>query len=277
MPMKPETFSYTFMTVDEQGAVVRRESGQAAQTIFDLGSVIKLPMLSLPGGKFMMGSPAGEGYADEKPQHTVQIRPFLIGRYPITQAQWTAVMGEQKALRFAGANHAMHDVSWFEALAFCQRLGAVSGHPFRLPSEAEWEYACRAGTTTAFSCGPTITTELANYNGAFTYLDAPEGPYRHVLLDVGSFPPNPFGLQEMHGNLWEWCADPWHDNYEGAPRDGHVWEAGGSERLRVVRGGSWHETPDLCRSAVRLKLPAGEGDEMVGFRVVGDRLPAGSY
>lgn len=265
--MNAEQITCTFITVDNCGAIVRRETFQATQVVFDVGSGQELAMLSLPGGEFLMGSEAGEGYDDEKPQHAVSVRPFLIGRFPITQSQWTAVMVDDKPCRFCGPHKAVHNVTWLEAVEFCRRLTAVTGHPFRLPSEAQWEYACRGDTMTPFSSGPTITTDLANYNGEFSYLDSPKGPYRHVLLDVGSFTPNPFGLHDMHGNLWEWCADPWHDNYEGAQHDGRVWEAGGNEHYRVVRGGSWHETPDLCRSAVRLKLPYSEGDEMVGFRV----------
>jgi formylglycine-generating enzyme required for sulfatase activity len=265
--MQTQRVSFKFITLNRNGDLVRSEAGEMEEKRFDIGAGKPLVMISLPGGEFLMGSPSGEGYEDEKPQHVVQVRPFLIGCYPVTQAQWTAVMGEGKKLRFAGANKAVHDVAWPEALEFCHRLEGITGQPFGLPSEVEWEYACRGGTRTAFSCGPTITTDLANYNGLFTYLDAPAGHYRHVLLDVGSFPPNPYGLQEMHGNLWEWCADPWHENYRGAPGDFHVWKAGGNDRYRVLRGGSWHETPDLCRSAVRLKLEAGEGDEMVGFRV----------
>ena len=224
-------------------------------------------MLSLPGGAFVMGSPVGEGYADEKPQHRVAVRPFLLGRFPVTQAQWAAVMGDDKPCRFCGPNKAVHNVSWPEAIAFCRRLSAITGHLFRLPSEAEWEYACRAGTTTPFSSGPTITTDLANYNGEFTYLEAPKGPLPPCSTGRDAFPPNPFGLHDMHGNLWEWCADPWHDSYDGAPEDGRVWNAGGHALYRVARGGSWHETPDLCRSAVRLRFAGDEGDEMVGFRV----------
>jgi formylglycine-generating enzyme required for sulfatase activity len=267
MSIRTELISYTFATVNTCGAVVRRETSQITQFIFDIGSGQELAMLSLPGANFQMGSEPREGYDDEKPRHSVTVRPFLIGRFPITQGQWAAVMDEENACRFRGPNKAMHNVSWTEAVEFCRRLAAVTGHMFRLPAEAEWEYACRGGTTTAFSCGPAITTDLANYNGEFAYMDAPKGPYRHVLLDVGAFPPNPFGLHDMHGNLWEWCADPWHENYEGVPVDGSAWEEGSNERYRLVRGGSWHETPDLCRSAVRLKLPYNEGDEMTGFRL----------
>ncbi|MBN1877274.1 MAG: formylglycine-generating enzyme family protein, partial [Anaerolineae bacterium] len=115
-------------------------------------------------------------------------------------------------------------------------------------------------------CGPTLTTDLANYVGIHTYLDEPEGIYRHVTTDVGSFPPNAFGLYDMHGNVWEWCADAWHDDYMGAPTDGSVWEQT-SATYRVLRGGCWHDPPTLCRSAARLKYTPNDGEDYFGFRV----------
>ncbi len=268
--MRIEPLEFEFVIVNDLGRIVSREMGQLIQVVFDIGGGQQLVMASLTGGEFLMGSAASEGYADEKPQHRVNVLPFLIGRFPITQAQWRAVMKTEKPCRFCGEDKAMHNVSWPEAVEFCRNLSAVTGQSFRLPSEAEWEYACRGGATTPFSTGATITTDLANYNGAFIYGQAPQGSYRHVLLDAGVFPPNAFGLYDMHGNLWEWCGDPWHENYEGAPENGRVWDERGNDRCRMVRGGSWHETPDLCRSAARLKLPADEGDEMVGFRVAMD-------
>ena len=183
-------------------------------------------------------------------------------------------MGEAPSGRFRGPRLPVDSVSWDAAQEFCHRLDEKTGRPYRLPGEAEWEYACRAGTTTPFACGDTITTELVNYNGQFIYapgaLASPLDPkelYRHVSTEVGSFPPNPFGLCDMHGNLWEWCLDPWHESYRGAPPDGRAWEAGGHKSLRVLRGGSWHGTPDVCCSAVRLKLLHGDGDDFCGFRV----------
>ena len=167
-----------------------------------------------------MGSAQGRGYDDERPQHRVKVAPFLMGEYPITQAQWAAVMGQQHTGRFSGDRRPVENVSWDAAQTFCRRLTNTTGRSDRLPSEAEWEYACRAGTTTAFSCGWTLTTELANYNGLFTFAAEPEGVYRHAPTAAGSFPPNAFGLHDMHGNLWEWCADPWHESYGSAPAAG---------------------------------------------------------
>jgi formylglycine-generating enzyme required for sulfatase activity len=135
-----------------------------------------------------------------------------------------------------------------------------------MPSEAEWEYACRARTTTPFYFGETITTDLANYVGEFVYRSEPKGIYRHETTEVGSFPPNAFGICDMHGNIWEWCEDTWHNNYLGAPADGKVWEIQAGLN-RVLRGGCWHDPPDLCRSAVRLKHVLNEGEDFFGFRV----------
>jgi formylglycine-generating enzyme required for sulfatase activity len=215
----------------------------------------------------MMGSPPRQGYDDERPQHQVSVAAFLMGRGLVTQAQWQAVMGEPLRCRCPGPELPAHNVSWGEAQRFCERLAALTGRAYRLPTEAEWEYACRAGSTTAFNTGPTISTDQANYNGQFVYGAGAKGVYRHVPTEAGTFPPNEFGLYDMHGNLWEWCADAWHDDYQGAPADGRAWEAGKAPRYRVTRGGSWHDTPDVCRSAVRLKTLAREGDDLIGFRV----------
>jgi formylglycine-generating enzyme required for sulfatase activity len=135
-----------------------------------------------------------------------------------------------------------------------------------LPSEAEWEYACRAATTTPFACGATITPDLANYVGEFSYRAGPTGVYRHGTTDVGSFPPNAFGLYDMHGNVWEWCADAWHDDYTGALADGSFWESR-NDSARVLRGGCWHDPPDLCRSAARLRSEPQAGEDFFGLRV----------
>ena len=142
----------------------------------------------------------------------------------------------------------MEQVNWYDAIEFCARLSKLTGREYRLPSEAEWEYACRAGTTTPFYFGETITGELANYDASET-------------TPVGQFTPNAFGLYDMHGNVWEWCADTWHDSYDGAPSDGSVWLDNNQEEnidgksrfgiYSVMRGGSWGNNPNLCRSAVR--------------------------
>ena len=180
-----------------------------------------------------MGSPEDEKGRDEdeSPQHRVTVSTFFISRYPVTQAQWQAIASLDKVdidlkadpSRFKGDNRPVEQVNWYDAVEFCARLSRETGREYILPSEAEWEYACRAGTTTPFHFGETITTDLANYNGNYTYGSGPKGVYREETTPVGSFSPNAFGLSDMHGNVWEWCEDNWHNNYEGAPTDGSAW------------------------------------------------------
>jgi formylglycine-generating enzyme required for sulfatase activity len=153
---------------------------------------------------------------------------------------------------FSGAKRPVEQVSWNNAVEFCQKLSQKTGREYRLPSEAEWEYACRGGTTTPFHFGETITTELANYDGTVNYASEPKGQYRQETTEVGSFPPNSFGLYDMHGNVWEWCQDDWHDNYANAPKDGSAWTSQ-SGNANVLRGGSWLNFPQICRSASRYR------------------------
>ncbi|XWK87735.1 MAG: bifunctional serine/threonine-protein kinase/formylglycine-generating enzyme family protein [Phormidium sp.] len=269
-------FQFDVVTVDSKGKKIKTERRQAEFLVEDLGNGVTLEIVSIPGGTFMMGSPVNEGDADEKPQHQVNISPFYMGKYPITQAQWKTVAALPKIKidlnsdpsNFKGANRPVENVNWHEAQEFCQRLSRKTGKTYRLPSEAEWEYACRAGTTTPFHFGETITTDLVNYNGNYTYASAPTGTYRKQTTDVGSFPPNAFGLYDMHGNVWEWCADPWHENYNGAPSDGRVWESGGNDQYPLLRGGSWCNVPWDCRSAYRGWNESGSGYGSYGFRVV---------
>ncbi|PNW52804.1 UNVERIFIED_CONTAM: hypothetical protein BEN50_10025 [Euhalothece sp. KZN 001] len=227
-----------------------------------------LPMVYIPGGSFLMGAPETEERSIdwERPQHRVEIAPFYMGRYPVTQAQYQAVMGENPS-RFKGENNPVERVSWHKAKEFCQKLSEQTGKTYRLPSEAQWEYACRAGTTTPFYFGETISTDQANYNGNSTYGNGKRGVYRGQTTPVGSFPPNAFGLYDMHGNVWEWCEDIWHKNYEGAPDDGSAWVAGGNHNKRVLRGGSWAVNPWGCRCADRYRVNPDHGN-FNGFRVV---------
>jgi formylglycine-generating enzyme required for sulfatase activity len=159
-------------------------------------------------------------------------------------------------------------VSWEDVREFCQRLSAKTGKDYRLPSEAQWEYACRAGTSTPFHYGETITPELANYDGTETYKDSPKGEFRQTTMDVGSFPANEWGLYDMHGNVWEWCEDDWHGDYEDAPSDGSAWvETNRTKTNRVLRGGSWCSHPEVCRSACRNGFTRVVILNDVGFRV----------
>jgi formylglycine-generating enzyme required for sulfatase activity len=228
-----------------------------------------IELIQVPSGTFLMGSSLDEAgrFNDEGPQRWVTVPEFWMGKYPITQAHYEAVIGENPS-RFKGPNRPVESVNWHEAVEFCQRLFEMTGRMYRLPSEAEWEYACRAGTTTPFYFGETISTDLANYDGNYTYGNGSKGVYREETTVVGSFPPNQFGLHDMHGNVWVWCQDNWHSNYEGARTDGSAWDEGGDPRLRVLRGGSWYDDPDLCRSAGRFRVAPDYADFFVGFRVV---------
>ena len=246
-----------------------------AQSSFteDLGNGVKLEMIAIPGGTFWMGSPANEAERgdNESPQHQVTVPSFFMGKYPLTQAQYQAIMGKNPAY-FKGNNRPVENVSWDDAVRFCQKLSQRTGKNYRLPSEAEWEYACRAGTKTPFSFGDNITTDLVNYNGNYPYKSAPKGKYREQTTDVGTFPPtfppNPFGLYHMHGNVWEWCEDDWHENYIDAPTDGSAWNSQSGSNTKLLRGGSWYYVAGDCRSANRFRDSRDYRDCYCGFRVV---------
>jgi formylglycine-generating enzyme required for sulfatase activity len=253
-------YQFEVVTVNSKGEIIHREQNQARCQTEDLGNGVMLEMVYVPGGTFMMGSPETEKQRSnaESPQHKVTVPTFFMGKYPVTQAQWQAVMGNNPS-RFKGENRPVENVSWHDAVKFCQQLSEKTGQEYRLPSEAEWEYACRAGTITPFYFGETITPDLVNYDGNYPYASAPEGVYRKQTTDVGSFPPNVFGLYDMHGNVREWCADVWHDNYKGAPSDGSIWGKGllakwfsndDADRLSF-RGGSWNVDAARMRSAYR--------------------------
>jgi formylglycine-generating enzyme required for sulfatase activity len=238
---------------------------------------VALTMVAIPAGSFLMGSSREEsGHSfNEALQHRVSLEGFWMGQTPITQAQWRQVMGANPS-RFQGNRADGHQrpverVSWQDAMAFCQRLSDLTGRSYALPSEAQWEYACRAGRTTPFHCGDTVISQLANFDATQSYGEAPKGGKRFETSAVGLFPANGWGLHDLHGNVWEWCLDEWHDSYEGAPDDGRAWldrnaETGPSTRL--LRGGSWDYDPGYCRSAYRNLYQAGDAFGIVGFRVV---------
>ena len=235
----------------------------------DLGNGVKLEMIAIPGGTFWMGSPTNEAERnnDEGPQHQVTVPSFFMGKYPLTQAQYQAIMGKNPAY-FKGNNRPVENVSWDDAVLFCQKLSQRTGKNYRLPSEAEWEYACRAGTKTPFSFGDNITTDLVNYDGTYPYKSAPKGKYREQTTDVGTFPPNAFGLYDMHGNVWEWCEDDWHENYIDAPTDGSAWNSQSGSNTKLLRGGSWSGLARYCRSADRNRYSRDNRNAYCGFRVV---------
>ena len=276
VPPPLERFKFNVVTVDAGGREIKRLQGQAKQYREEINNSVSLEMVAIPDGTFMMGSKEYEGDPGERPQHLVKIKSLFMSKYPITQAQWKAVAAlpiVKKPLnpnpsKFRGMSRPVENVSWAEVQEFCARLVQKTGKKYRLPSESEWEYACRAGTTTPFHFGETITTDLANCSGADTYAFEPKGKQRKETTPVGSFEvANAFGLFDMHGLVWEWCADPWHKNYDGAPADNSVWELGGDEHRRVLRGGSWSFSPVLCRSASRSWNEADGGLRVCGFRV----------
>jgi eukaryotic-like serine/threonine-protein kinase len=263
---------FDVIAVDEHGRVTERRPGRGRSFAVDLGHGMQLEMVEIPAGRFLMGAPVEEPERreNEGPQHPVTVPSFFLGRFPVTQAQWLAVMGHLPLLpeAFRGDDLPVVDV-WCElALEFCIRLSRLTGERYRLPSEAEWEYACRAGSTSPFCCGPTITPALANYDGARPYGQAPAGEARAGLTPVGSLGlANAFGLSDMHGNVWEWCADVWHEDYRDAPADGSAWLTGGDQGYLVQRGGSWRDGAGRCRSAFRVGDIAHNSDHIVGLRV----------
>jgi formylglycine-generating enzyme required for sulfatase activity len=246
----------------------------------ELGQGVELTMVKIPAGGFLMGSPENEPdrFDDEGPQHEVKLGGFWMAQTPITQAQWLAVAVWPKLERdlkpdpskFKGPNRPVERVSWLDAQEFCRRLSQRTGQSYGLPSEAQWEYACRAGSTTPFCFGATLTTELANYHGNFVYQNGPKGAYREQTCEVASFAANSWGLHDLHGNVWEWCADHWHDSYHLAPGDDQPWlvPAAAADAQKLLRGGSWDFYPGSCRSAFRGLNQPDDAYDVVGFRVV---------
>ena len=279
-PEKLLKFTFETLYVDKRGEITKRESREAYYYQEPLGEGIEpLTMVAIPGGEFLMGSPGEkDDYKSEKPQHPVSVSAFYLSQTLITLAQWRFVahlpregkdLDPEPAEFKESDNNPVERVSWYDAIEFCARLSRHTGKNYRLPSEAEWEYACRAGTTTPFHFGETITAELANYNSSRVYQQEKAKKSPQKTTPVRSYPPNAFGLYDMHGNVWEWCLDPWHSDYQGAPpTDGSVWDETNNDnryenllnsinelltdkRIGVLRGGSWGYNPDNCRSAFR--------------------------
>jgi formylglycine-generating enzyme required for sulfatase activity len=253
--------------------------------MFGRSMVVTLEVLGK--NHFQMGSPETElgrlGW--EGPKHSVTVSSFFMSEYLITRSDWMAVSKMPQVnielaefpSHFKGkGDRPVESINWFEAVEFCNRLSRKSGRIYRLPTEAEWEYGCRAGTNTPFHYGETITTDLANYNGtddpksrwSSSYNQVSKGIYRQETTPVDTFPPNAFGLYDMHGNVSQWCLDHSHDNYQGAPTDGSAWLSDDENANRVLRGGNWHIHPDYCRSAFRNIKPRDHRSFDLGFRVV---------
>ncbi len=260
---------FEVITVDQQGQIVDRQHRQSRYFRELLTAGIELEMVEIPGGRFLMGATVTTGSENAAlPPHWVTVPSFFMGRFPITQAQWKTLMPKNPAW-FRQADHPVEEVSWWEAVEFCQRLSAKTGRLYRLPSEAEWEYACRAGTGTPFHFGEQITTKLANCCGAFSYDPELRGQCCTQTTPVGSYPPNAFGLYDMHGNVSEWCQDTWHPSYEGAPTQGEAWiDTSVEHPYRVLRGGAWNAYARQCRSSSRNRNIETFRGNFVGFRVV---------
>ncbi|MHC6202907.1 formylglycine-generating enzyme family protein [Breznakiellaceae bacterium SP9] len=245
----------------------------------------KLPFVRINAGTFMMGSPASEAgrSSDDGPQHSVSIsKPFYMGKYEVTQKEWVNVMGSNPSY-FEGDNLPVEQVSWYDVINYCNKRSIKEGltpaytrsgdsvtwnksaNGYRLPTEAEWEYACRAETTTPFSTGNNITTSQANYNGNYPYNGNSKGTYREKTTAVGSFAPNNWGLYDMHGNVWEWCWD-WYGDYSSSSQTDPLGAA--SESIRVGRGGSWFNDAAYLRSAYRGYYAPTIRYNDLGFRVV---------
>ncbi|NJL91017.1 MAG: SUMF1/EgtB/PvdO family nonheme iron enzyme [Coleofasciculaceae cyanobacterium SM2_1_6] len=251
-------------------AAERRRAKSEQELTLDLGQGITLELVQIPAGKFMMGSNESD---DEKPIHEVTVQSFLMGKYAVTNAQWQAVMGtepsKQYGAKFQGANQPVVGVSWHECNKFCKKLSAQTGKELRLPSEAEWEYACRAGTQTKYHFG-----DDENQLGSYAWYGSNSNSRTHP---VGEKKPNQFGIYDMHGNVWEWCLDEWHNSYDSKPEN---LKANGSEpwgeinvndndnHSCVLRGRSWNNYAFNCRSALRCRDNAGNRDIYIGFRLV---------
>lgn len=308
-PPLPSLHAYSFqvITLDKKGKATEVSERQAEYFAEELGDGIQLEMIKIPAGTFQMGTADSEMEAvkanclkyceneerravveaavkTESPQHSAEMPEFYMGKYEVTQAQWRALMKPRKNRKDLDnpskfnndANKPVEQITWEEAVEFCKNLSQKTGRKYRLPSEAEWEYASRAGTATPFAFGGTVNTNLANYDGTYPYGELPKDTFSGGTRPVGwtQKGANGFGLHDMAGNVWEWCADYWHDDYQGAPKDAKVWTSENARNAdRVMRGGSWSEPALNCRSASRRRGPKKSSHSTIGFRVVMEVAP----
>jgi formylglycine-generating enzyme required for sulfatase activity len=230
---------------------------EAEKNQISIDGRVTIELVNIPTGSFMMGSDLS---SEEQPIHLVNVKAFRMSKYPITQKQYLAVMGDNPSCFKDDENYPVDRVSWFNAVDFCQKLSQMTGQTVRLPSEAEWEYACQAKSNSKYCFGD-------NVSKLFTYAwcNQNAGSRTHP---VGEKLANSWGLHDMHGNVWEWCEDIWHENYNGAPVDGSAWLTGGYKDRRALRGGSWYSYDFGCRSANRGRNLAGDRYDGSGFRVV---------
>ena len=251
-------------------SITATEMNLPAEAEIALGNNINMKFVLIPAGEFEMGSPpseTGRGF-DEGPVHQVKIsKPFYMGKYEVTQIQYNTVLGIQKNCKFKGDSLPVENINWYEVNPFLNRLCNKYDLKFRLPTEAEWEYACRAGTNTPFYTGETISGEQANYKSKLVYKKGTKGVYLKMTTQVGSYPSNAFGLYDMHGNVWEWCSD-WYSNsyYQKAETIDPKGPVSGSGH--IIRGGSYKNNPVQLRSASRKAKMCGADKKYLGFRVI---------
>jgi formylglycine-generating enzyme required for sulfatase activity len=298
-PINLSEYMFEVITGDSRGKVKDSRKNRARYFTETLSAGTAIEMVEIPGGSFSMGTTADEieqiavDYGREvkkelkamlpeqlrweTPQRRVRVSRFYLSKYEVTQAQWRVVANLPKVNRdlapdpsyFKGGARPVEMVSWEDAVEFCERLSRATGREYRLPTEAEWEYACRAGSRTAFHFGATMTPDWANYDSKAPYASAPKSDSRKQTTPVGSLGiANAFGLYDMHGNVWEWCLDTWHENYALAPDDGRSWEREANNYVKVIRGGAWNSYAGQCRATARNRITAPFKLSDIGFRVV---------
>lgn len=294
-------FEFDVIKADDRGRVREHRKERARFYLESLSGGVNLEMVEVPAGMFLMGSNTAEleqiesNYSrslgkdakaelharlqSEAPQRMVKITGFFLSKYEITQTQWRAVASLPKVHRelmsdpshFKGGRRPVEQISWEDAVEFCERLSKATGRHYRLPSEAEWEYACRAGTNWPFSFGESVSSKWANYDGRQPYGQAAKDSNRRQTVIAGSLGmANAFGLYDMHGNVWEWCQDSWHENYLDAQVEGNAWEKDGDVQSRIVRGGAWDSPAAESRSTERRRAASTIRLNNIGFRVVAE-------
>ncbi|MFN0111571.1 MAG: formylglycine-generating enzyme family protein [Blastocatellia bacterium] len=299
----PELLGYEFdvINVDDKGRLGERRKERARFFVEAMGGGVNLEMVEIQAGAFLMGSnpidleQIENNYArnlskdlrpevhakllSEMPQQTVKVGGFYLSKYEVTQAQWRAVAALPKISRelmsdpseFKGGNRPVEQISWEDAVEFCERLSRATGRRYRLPTEAEWEYACRAGASWQFSFGGTANTDWVNYNGKLPYAAAPKDTFRQQTIPTGSLGvANAFGLYDMHGNVWEWCQDSWSNNHSVVALESENKAQTEVTIFRVLRGGAWDSPAGECRSSARKQAPASLRLSNIGFRVVAE-------
>lgn len=273
-----ETYEFETILIESTGVVADQRQKKVRFFVETMGEGVDLEMVYIPSGTFLLGSPRTESgrSRDEGPQHQVTVSPFFLGKYPVTQVQWRTVAHFPKVKRdlkpdpsyFKGDQLPVEQISWHDGVEFCARLSALTGKLYRFPTEAEWEYACRAGTTTPFHFGETIVTDFVNYNGSSSLNYNPKKKHRSQTSPVGSLGiANGFGLYDMHGNVWEWCQD-WYGPYRDDPITNPKGPESGTGKIN--RGGSWFSLAVYCRSANRGHLSPGTRISYLGLRIVAE-------